>query len=240
MRPSRLILLLATGVALTASIGACSKDDSSSAGTRVDVTAGDDSCEVSTSSVAAGPSTFTVENTGSDVTEVYVYGQDGDAFTKIMGEAENIGPGTSRDFSVKLNPGDYQVACKPGMVGDGIRTDLTVTGESDPANGAGESAYDRELEVKVDSNGKVALPSELSAQVGEKIEFKLENDSPDEYYLELLGPSGDGLGEAEAAASADAEFIAELSKAGDYTLKAYADGGEDSAQTQTMTVSAAG
>jgi iron uptake system component EfeO len=45
-----------------------------------------------------------------------------------MGEAENIGPSTSRDLVVELTPGRYEVACKPGMTGKGIRTPLAVTG----------------------------------------------------------------------------------------------------------------
>ena len=47
-----------------------------------------------------------------------------------MGEVENIGPGLSRKLVVDLPKGKYQGACKPGMVGDGIRQTLAVTGES--------------------------------------------------------------------------------------------------------------
>ncbi len=116
---SAFLLLLAT-------LGACSKD-SESPGNSYDVEAGDTTCTVEETSIPAGKVTFQVENTGSDVTEVYVYGKDGDAFSKIMGEVENIGPGASQDFTVDLSAGDYEVACKPGLVGDGIRTQLTVS-----------------------------------------------------------------------------------------------------------------
>ena len=48
-----------------------------------------------------------------------------------MGEVENISPGLTRTFLVELaEPGAYQTACKPGMVGDGIRAAFTVTGAS--------------------------------------------------------------------------------------------------------------
>ena len=61
------------------------------------------------------------------MTEFYVYAE-GD---RVMGEVENIGPGLSRQLIVLLpEPGTYQTACKPGMVGDGIRADFTVTGEA--------------------------------------------------------------------------------------------------------------
>ena len=47
-----------------------------------------------------------------------------------MGEVENIGPGLTRTFHVELaEPGTYETACKPGMVGDGIRGAFTVTGD---------------------------------------------------------------------------------------------------------------
>ena len=52
----------------------------------------------------AGSITFTVENTGSQTTEFYVYEQDG---TTIVGEVENIGPGLSRDLTVDLTEGTY-------------------------------------------------------------------------------------------------------------------------------------
>lgn len=238
MRYPRPLLAAALGVALVGSLGACSKDDSASGGSSsYTVKAGDDACDVSETSIPAGKATFKVENTGSDVTEVYIYGKDGADFTAIKGEVENVGPGTSREFDVTLSAGDYQVACKPGMVGDGIRTDLTVTGGSVETS-TGEASYDRELELQVGSDGELKAPGDLTAEVGEKIEFKLENGSSDEYYIELLGPDGDQLGEAEAAASSGGEFVAELSEGGDFTIKVYAAGAEHAAQTETLTVSA--
>ncbi|MBJ7453891.1 MAG: peptidase M75, partial [Blastococcus sp.] len=48
----------------------------------------------------------------------------------VMAEVENIAPGLSRPLLVELPAGEYEIACKPGMTGDGIRNPLTVTGES--------------------------------------------------------------------------------------------------------------
>jgi iron uptake system component EfeO len=46
-----------------------------------------------------------------------------------MGEVENIGPGLTRQLIVEVpDGGTYTTACKPGMVGDGIRAPFTVTG----------------------------------------------------------------------------------------------------------------
>lgn len=118
--------MLPLSVALLIALSGCS-DDSTSGGDTYGVKAGDKTCDVEKTDLTAGDVVFAVENTGSDVTEVYVYGKEGDAFSKVVGEVENVGPGTSQDFTVSLTPGEYQVACKPGMVGDGIRTDITVT-----------------------------------------------------------------------------------------------------------------
>ena len=243
MRSSRPALLLTTGVAVVcvSALSGCSKDNSSSSGASYDVKAGDKSCDVSDTSIPAGKATFKIENTGSNVTEVYVYGKSGSDFTTIMGEVENIGPGTSRDLDVSLSAGDYQVACKPGMTGDGIRTDITVTGGSDSeSSDNAEPAYDRELEVEVEKSGEVKPPEQLTAEVGERIEFKLDNASGEEHYLEVLDPDGTSQGEAEAAANGDGEFVAELTEAGSYTLKTYPDGAEDKATTTTLRVSSAG
>lgn len=107
------------------SLTACADDAASSDG-GLTVNASDSSCKVSATKLKAGPSTFKVTNTGSKVTEFYVYAE-GD---RIMGEVENVGPGLSRNLVVDLPKGTYEGACKPGMVGDGIRQKLTVTGEA--------------------------------------------------------------------------------------------------------------
>jgi iron uptake system component EfeO len=46
-----------------------------------------------------------------------------------MGEVENIGPGLTSQLIVEVpDGGTYTTACKPGMIGDGIRAPFTVTG----------------------------------------------------------------------------------------------------------------
>ena len=67
---------------------------------------------------------FSIKNEGQKVTEFYLYGEDN---LRIVGEAENIGPGLSRDLVVRAPAGNYHTACKPGMAGKGIRADFTVT-----------------------------------------------------------------------------------------------------------------
>jgi iron uptake system component EfeO len=123
-------VLLAVGTVAVLSTAACSgssgSGDSDEATDSIAVAATDTTCDVDADTLAAGTHSFTITNGGSKVTEFYVYAE-GD---RIMGEVENIAPGVARDLLVELPAGDYQTACKPGMVGDGIRHDLTVTGTS--------------------------------------------------------------------------------------------------------------
>jgi uncharacterized cupredoxin-like copper-binding protein len=116
------------GSAVLLLTGCANSDADPGSGTTVDVTATNDSCDVSDTSLRPGNVTFQVSNEGSDVTEVYVYGRDGADFSRIVDEVEDIGPNTSRDLDVELQAGKYEIACKPGQTGDGIRTRVTVTG----------------------------------------------------------------------------------------------------------------
>nr|WP_173008540.1 iron uptake system protein EfeO [Mycolicibacterium sp. P1-18] len=94
---------------------------------QITVDASDTTCELSGTESATGPSTFVITNNGTKVTEFYVYG----AGDRVMGEVENISPGLERKLIVQLTePGKYQTACKPGMIGDGLRGDFTVTGDA--------------------------------------------------------------------------------------------------------------
>ena len=120
----------AAGVTLSlltlASLAACtdnssSDDDSGDSGDAraLSVDATDDSCDLSAETAPSGKLTFSVKNAGSEVTEFYLLGDDG---LRIIGEVENIGPGLTRDLVLTAPAGAYFTACKPGMVGDGIRS----------------------------------------------------------------------------------------------------------------------
>jgi iron uptake system component EfeO len=124
--------LRATAVAATAAatvaVAGCGGESATPTGPPaadgpIPVKAGETSCEVGRTTLKAGTHTFAVTNTGSQVTEFYVYGP-GD---KVIGEVENIGPSLTRNLTVELPAGTYQTACKPGQVGSGIRGTLTVS-----------------------------------------------------------------------------------------------------------------
>jgi iron uptake system component EfeO len=119
--------LAAVAVLPMALAGCTEKSSTEAASGDIAVTATDSTCDVGASEGTTGNSTFQITNNGSKVTEFYVYGE-GD---RVMGEVENIGPGLTRQLIVALpDPGTYQTACKAGMVGDGIRADYVVTGDS--------------------------------------------------------------------------------------------------------------
>jgi iron uptake system component EfeO len=131
----RRLPLLTAGLLAALTTAACGGSGTGSGGASgggaaaadtVPVAATDDACDVASSELPAGTHSFAVTNSGAQVTEFYVYAE-GD---RVMGEVENIAPGLTRELLVELPAGSYQTACKPGMVGDGIRADLTVTGEA--------------------------------------------------------------------------------------------------------------
>ncbi|MET1004265.1 MAG: iron uptake system protein EfeO [Propionibacteriaceae bacterium] len=93
-------------------------------GRALTVAASDTACTVSAGTAPSGNLNFSVKNDGTQVTEFYLLASDG---LRIVGEVENIGPGLSRDLVVTTAPGEYFTACKPGMVGDGIRSPFSVS-----------------------------------------------------------------------------------------------------------------
>ncbi|AHH17932.1 putative peptidase [Nocardia nova SH22a] len=131
------VIAVSAAVIFPALLAGCTSKSGASSGGDIAVTATDSACDVARDSTGTGTATFRITNNGAKVTEFYVYG----AGDRVVGEVENIGPGLSRQLVVALpDPGTYRTACKPGMVGDGIRHDFTVTGT--PQN--------------IDANGKLA------------------------------------------------------------------------------------
>ncbi|MGW8952796.1 iron uptake system protein EfeO [Streptomyces sp. NPDC055709] len=127
MRPARLSVVTAVAAvtALTAVTGCAEKSDAKGGGhDAIAVTAKDDSCEVSKKEFPAGHVQLDIENKGSKVTEVYILFPD----DRIVTERENIGPGTKASLTAEVKAGDYEIACKPGMKGDGIRQQVKATG----------------------------------------------------------------------------------------------------------------
>ncbi|MET9066904.1 iron uptake system protein EfeO [Streptosporangium sandarakinum] len=154
------IARLTLGVLALATLTACATETPASDGSaaerkapgKVTVAATDTECKVAVSEIAAGTSTFAITNGGSKVTEFYVYAP-GD---RVMAEMENIVPGLTRELIAELPAGTYETACKPGMVGKGIRNALKVTGEHTPLDADAKLAeatksYKRYIESQSDT-----------------------------------------------------------------------------------------
>ena len=129
----RLTLLAATCLAASPFLAACTqnadgKDSADDDPRSLSVESSDTECKVCASSAPAGTLTFDVTNTGSKVTEFYLLAEDGQ---RIVSEVENIGPNLDREMTVSAPAGKYFTACKPGMTGDGIRAEFTVTESKD-------------------------------------------------------------------------------------------------------------
>ncbi|MFG1794483.1 iron uptake system protein EfeO [Nocardia sp. NPDC049149] len=143
---------------------ACTAKTDSSGG--IGVTSTESACELSTSKASTGTVTFNVTNNGSKVTEFYVFGKN----NRVLGEVENIGPGVTGKLVVDItDPGQYETACKPGMVGNGIRQTLEVTGEQKSKSDAPddvEQAKQRYLEyVRGQLDGLVAQTTTFTTAV---------------------------------------------------------------------------
>lgn len=125
--------LAAVGVSAVVLSGCVAKTDASASGT-LTVTSTADACTVSAATAESGTLAFDIANESGQITEFYLLAEDG---VQIVGEVENIAPGTSRTLTLIAQPGEYFTICKPGMTGDGVgRASFTVTGDRIEASGA--------------------------------------------------------------------------------------------------------
>ncbi|OKK19347.1 peptidase M75 [Streptomyces sp. CB00455] len=153
MRPARLtVLAAATAVAALTAVTGCAEKTGSGDGT-IRVAASDSACGVSAKEFPAGKVQIEVENKGSKVTEVYVLFPD----DRIVAERENIGPGTKAAITAEIKPGDYEIACKPGMKGDGIREKVKATGSGatekrSPELDAAVAGYRKYVQAQADES----------------------------------------------------------------------------------------
>jgi iron uptake system component EfeO len=128
-------------------LAACTDNTSSAGGSddrTIHVTSTDDKCELSSDTAPSGNLVYKVKNQGSQVTEFYLYGEDG---LRIVGEVENVGPGLSRNLVINVPAGDYVPACKPGMQGKGIRSSFTVTESKAGGEGAVSGATQQQVDT---------------------------------------------------------------------------------------------
>ncbi|QPP08773.1 peptidase M75 family protein [Streptomyces bathyalis] len=151
IRSRTLIAGAAVPLLAAAALTGCAEKSKAGGDGGVRVTADDSACKVSDDEFPAGNLKLHVENKGSKVTEVYVYAP-GD---RIVTERENIGPGTKAEITTEVKAGKYEIACKPGMKGDGIRQKVTASGkgaaaERDPKLDAAVASYRTYVQKQAD------------------------------------------------------------------------------------------
>ena len=180
----------------------CGTDPTTAAGSgggsdTVRVDAGDTACAVSRTTLTAGPNVFAINNTGSSLTEVYLYG----AGDKIVAEKENIGPGITYELTAQLAPGSYEVVCKPGMTGDGIRTPVTVRAAAagltvNPAATAAVMAYRTYVQGQVDAMVGLVTAFAVAVKAGDVPKAKTLY-APSRRPWEAIEPVAEAFGDLD-------------------------------------------
>ena len=199
MRAVRLsvVTAAATAAALTAVTGCAEKSDSKGGGhDAVTVVAKDDACEVSTREFPAGHVELNVENKGAKVTEVYILFPD----DRIVTERENIGPGTKQKVTAEVKAGDYTIACKPGMKGDGIRQEVKATGgtvaKRDPRLDAAVAAYRKYAQEQADATLPLAKTFAAAVKAGD-LEAAKKAYAPSRIGWERTEPVAESFGDID-------------------------------------------
>ena len=202
----------------------------SSSADAIRVISTDTECIPERTTFDAGELTFEVKNDGDEPTELYVFGE-GD---KVISEVENVGPGTSRTLTVDLAAGRYELGCKPGQTGDGIRAPITVTGDGGKVR-AGAQPADREVKLTaVDYSFDLADPK---IKRGETILFEMKNSGDEPHEFEVFFPDDKVMGEiAETNAGADGTVTLTFEQAGTYRYVCDVDDHQSRGMKGTFTV----
>ncbi|MBW8740571.1 MAG: peptidase M75 family protein [Streptomyces turgidiscabies] len=198
MRAVRLsvVTAAATAAALAAVTGCAEKGSSGSGDQVINVTATDDKCEVSKKEFPAGHVELAIENKGSKVTEVYVLFPD----DRIVTERENIGPGTKQKVTAEMKAGEYTIACKPGMKGDGIRQAVKATGgkaaKRDPRLDAAVASYRKYVQEQADATLPLAETFAKAVKAG-GLEAAKKAYAPSRIGWERTEPVAESFGDID-------------------------------------------
>ncbi|MFK0021522.1 iron uptake system protein EfeO [Streptomyces sp. NPDC090798] len=197
MRAVRLsvVTAAATAAALTAVTGCTEKSDAG-AGDAIQVTAADSKCDTSSKSVPAGQVTLEIENKGSKATEVEILFPD----DRIVSEKENIGPGTKYTLTAEVKAGSYEIACRPGMKGLGVRQKLAVTGgtvaKRDPRLDKAVAAYREYAQEQADATIPKVQTFADAIKAGD-IEAAKQAYAPSRFGWESTEPIAESFGDID-------------------------------------------
>jgi len=161
---SRLLPAAALPLAAVTALAGCQANDSGAAGdgdgAPLEVTISGAECPVSADTTGSGTVRFTLRNTGAETNEFEVLAEDK---LRIVGERENLAPGTTTDYTLVLEPGTYYTACKPNMIGEvtGLRQ-FTVTDSGKPVE---VSADEKEARDKAAADYRAYVRDQVGALV---------------------------------------------------------------------------
>ena len=197
VRPRTLIAGAVVPLLTVAGLSGCAEKSEGGSGDGIEVAANDKACEVSDTEFPAGHVKLHVENKGAKVTEVYVYAP-GD---RIVTERENIGPGTEADISAEIKAGTYEIACKPGMKGDGIRQKVTASGKGadakrNPKLDAAVAAYRKYSQQQADRTLPAAQKFADAVKDGDLGAAK-QNYAPSRIGWERTEPVAESFGDID-------------------------------------------
>ena len=169
----------------------------------VDIT--DEACAVSAATGPSGTFTFTLNNKGTVRNEFEILADDK---LRIVGERENLGPGTTVEYTITLEPGTYYTACKTNMVGALVGVaEFTVT---DSGKEVVVSADDQELidnavtnytAYVADQAGQLLSETEAFAEMYKagKIEEAKKSYPRTRMFYERIEPTAEAFGDIDPA-----------------------------------------
>ena len=214
MKTSRTRLVIGVAAVSALGLSACVANNpsgasaSGSAGASdapLTVTITDDTCKVSAASVPSGVVTFKLTNNGTVRNEFEILAEDK---LRIVGERENLGPGTSVDYTVTLQPGKYFTACKKNMVGALVgATEFTVTDSGKPV----EVSSDEKAQIDAavtnytayvrDQSGQLLEQTKSFAELYKKGDFEAARKAyaPTRMYYERIEPTAEAFGDIDPA-----------------------------------------
>ncbi|APT88308.1 PbrT family lead (Pb2+) uptake porter [Corynebacterium frankenforstense DSM 45800] len=207
----RIISVGAAALVLPAALAGCvANDDGASSGTDaagsgdpIAVEIDDTTCDVAVSEANSGQVKFTLNNKGPAKNEFEVLAEDK---LRIVGELENLGPGTTRDFTVLLEPGTYYTACKKNMVGSLVDArEFTVTGDAVELAADDQAAIDegvKQYEAYIrDQSGQLLEATKNFAEA-----YKAGDDdaaraqyAPARMFYERIEPTAEAFGDIDPA-----------------------------------------
>ncbi|MEU7425335.1 iron uptake system protein EfeO [Streptomyces sp. NPDC040750] len=207
MRAARLTVTAAVATAALTALSACTAKSDAKGGDAIQVTAADSKCETSATSVPAGQVTLQIENKGSKATEVEILFPD----DRIVSEKENIGPGTRYTLTAEVKAGSYEIACRPGMKGHGVRQKLDVTGSGksakrDPRLDQAVAGYRQYAQDQADATVPLAETFAKAVKDGD-LDAAKKAYSPSRLGWERTEPVAESFGDIDPKTDARADGL---------------------------------